>query len=127
MQDIFNLCGKLIVTQFLVFVNIFLRKGIIKKSRGLFDLGSAPLRTSRIVVSYRLGTLGSAHSLLDGERYFRSPVVSTRRKNNTQLFFLGCRFEPPPLVAERFKSKGERLQRKEKRHPEWDTVFFETC
>ena len=43
----------------------------------------APLRTSRIVVCYRIGTLLSADSLLAGERVFRSPVVSTRRKNDT--------------------------------------------
>ena len=65
-------------------------------------------RTGRIVVAYRLGTLGSANSLLCGVN---------RRKNAYQPFLLGFQIRTvAPKGANRFKSKARTAKRKNKGH-----------
>ena len=54
----------------------------------------APLRAIRIVVCCRLGTLGSADSLLVGERKFALLGCQPGEKTIINRFSLAFRFEP---------------------------------
>ena len=65
----------------------------------------------------------SASCLTESE-FFALLGCQPDEKTILNRFFLVADLNLLRKLRSRFKSKGRRLQRKEKRHPEWDTVFF---